>query len=112
MQLRKSPLPTSPPVNIPPKVSGDTSFLPSLNPQKEFQSFLDNIGNKFSFSSRRQPLPGPNNSGDLSTRPSNNNVNLLRKRPGQNPRLRRPGNKLPRRRVDPGTQTQRKYLAE
>ena len=57
-------------------------------------------------------MPGPNNSGDLSTRPSNNNVNLLRKRPGQNPRLRRPGNKLPRRRVDPGTQTQRKYLAE
>ena len=58
MQLRKSPLPTSPPVNIPPKVSGDASFLPSLNPQKEFQSFLDIMGNKFSFSSRRQPLPG------------------------------------------------------
>ena len=91
---------------LPPKVAEGSSFLPSLNPQKEFQSFLDNIGNKFSFSSRRQPIP------DLTGRPSSTNVKSIRKRPaGQGPRVRRPNpNNVPRRRMDQGTQ--RNFLAE
>merc|ERR1712029_150562 len=87
------PLPTSPPAAaLPPKVAEGSSFLPSLNPQKEFQSFLDNIGNKFSFSTRRQPIP------DLTGRPSSTNVKSIRKRPA-GPRVRRPNpNNVPRRR--------------
>ena len=113
------PLPTSPPA-LPPKIPEETSFLPSLNPQKEFQSFLDNIGNKFNFNNRlRQQPSNPeiqvsrnpeiqiSRNPDMNSRPSNN-VQLVRRRQ-QIPRNRRPNNS-PRRRIDPGTQ--RKFIKE
>ena len=105
------PLPTSPPA-LPPKIPEETSFLPSLNPQKEFQSFLDNIGNKFNFNNRQRQQPSNpeiqiSRNPDMNSRPSNN-VQLVRRRQ-QIPRNRRPNN-APRRRIDPGTQ--RKFIKE
>ena len=121
------PLPTSPPA-LPPKIPEETSFLPSLNPQKEFQSFLDNIGNKFNFNNRQRQQPSNpeiqisrnpevqisrnpeiqiSRNPDMHSRPSNN-VQLVRRRQ-QIPRNRRPNN-APRRRIDPGTQ--RKFIKE
>lgn len=85
------------------------SLIPNLNPPKEFQSFLDDIGNKFNFAARRQPPPKAAQSaqapvaavasadaGDLSGRPSVS-VPRVRKRPNK---IRRPI--LQRRRIDPG----------
>lgn len=72
-----SPLPTSPPAKYKPPAS----MIPelSLNPQKEFQSFLDNLGSKFSFSSRREAVAG---SQDMQGRPSSN-LPRLRVNPAQ-----------------------------
>ena len=58
------PLPTSPANSQNPQ----NPLIPKLNPPKEFQSFLDNIGNKFNFAARREPERSgqPAATGDLS----------------------------------------------
>ena len=72
------PLPTSPASNSKP--------ASLLNPQKEFQSFLDNIGN---FAGNIGSFAGrPGAGSDMSSKPSVNVQQRVRKRPG----LRRPGN--------------------
>jgi len=97
------PLPTSPPA-LPPKQNihkPSNSLIPKIDPPKEFQNFLSNIGNTFNFAARSEP--NPPNQGDLSGRPSAQ-VPRIRKRPLQKQQQRkrqRHGN-LPRRRVDPG----------
>ncbi len=98
--------PASSPAKPPPPSLSNTGvtkpLLPNLNPQKEFQSFLNNIGSQFNFAARREPEPAPSGqqqliSADLASRPSESRKRI-RKRPLQR---KRPQN-LPRRRIDPG----------
>ena len=98
-------LPTSPPASNPISVSNSkpvkNSLIPKLNAPKEFQNFLDNIGNKFKFPGGRREPERIGTLGDMSSKPSKQ-VPRVRKRPNQPKRKRLRQGNLPRRRADPG----------
>ena len=48
------PLPTSPPALPPRKPKPANSLIPKIDPPKEFQNFLENIGSSFNFAARSE----------------------------------------------------------
>jgi hypothetical protein len=48
------PLPTSPPALPPRKPKPSNSLIPKIDPPKEFQNFLENIGSSFNFAARSE----------------------------------------------------------
>jgi len=101
------PLPTSPPALPPRKPKPSNSLIPKIDPPKEFQNFLENIGSSFNFAARSEKQSPAQ--GDMSSRPSVQ-VPRVRKRPlqkqqqqqQQKRKRQRLGGNLPRRRIDPG----------